>query len=190
MQVTILKKLAAILLLGIFSFNIFGYYLVATVIESKQDRQIEAAFDQNNYDDAQLIVISQPTNLPYYNGSSEFQRINGEVEIGGVYYKYVKCRINNGMLEMHCLPDFAKTKLQQTKSDFSKMMADLQQASNKKKSGNESKSIHKTFSDFEVLPLSNGAIKTFVSLQYLNTAILIKTANFVQTPEQPPDNFS
>ena len=68
MQVTILKKLAAILLLGIFSFNIFGYYLVATVIESKQDRQIEAAFDQNNYDDAQLIVISQPTNLPYYNG--------------------------------------------------------------------------------------------------------------------------
>ena len=99
-----MKQLAAILLLGIFSFNLFGYRLVASFLEKQENIKMELALDENNYEDHQLISIKQPTNLPYYQNSKTFQRIDGEIEIEGVYYKYVKCRIYNDSLEMLCIP--------------------------------------------------------------------------------------
>ena len=72
-----MKKVAAILLLGIFSFNLFGYRLVASFLENKANAAMELSLDENDYDNDQLISIKQPTNLPYYKNSAVFQRIEG-----------------------------------------------------------------------------------------------------------------
>lgn len=157
------------------------------MIDLRQNKQIDLALDQDDFEDAQLLLIRQPTNLPYYGGSTAFQRINGEVEIAGVFYKYVKCRINNGMLEMLCLPNFAKTKLQQTKISFSKLMADLPTQNQNKKSGNDAKSFHKSISDFELLQQGNTFSMTATTSGYCNKTIVFTAACFIQTPEQPPD---
>ena len=143
-----MKQLAAILLLGIFSFNLFGYRLVASFLENQQNEKLELALDENNYTDQQLITIKQPTNLPYYQNSKTFQRIDGEIEIAGIYYKYVKCRIYNDSLEMLCIPNAAKMKIQAAKADFSKQASGFQQPESEKKSSDGSKSFHKAISDF------------------------------------------
>jgi hypothetical protein len=182
-----MKQLSAILLLGIFSFNIFGYRIVASFLENRENQKMELALDGNNYSDNQLVSIKQPANLPYYTNSFDFHRIDGEVEINGIIYKYVKCRIYNDSLEMLCIPNTAKMKIQAARADFSKMAADFQQSSHKKKSHSDSKSTQKTTSEYE----EHSAATAFSSAPFLiNPTIkhpFFVTAIFSKTVEQPPE---
>ncbi|MEO6734135.1 MAG: hypothetical protein ABIN01_23135 [Ferruginibacter sp.] len=182
-----MKKLAAILLLGIFSFNLFGYRLVASFFEMRENEKMELAFDENNYSDQQLISIKQPTNLPYYNNSSAFHRIDGEVNIDGVIYKYVKCRIYNDSLEMLCIPNRAKMKIQAAKADFSKLATDFQQSNDKKKSGSDSKSFHKTVSEFEEYQSADAFKSEARHLKYFIQHTFFVITSFTKSSEQPPD---
>lgn len=183
-----MKKLAAIVLLAIFTFNIAGYQLLYNLLASKSDATLELALDAKNYNDQDLISIKQPTNLPYYNNSKTFQRIDGEVEIDGAKYKYVKCRIYNDSLEMLCIPHVAKMKINAAENAYAKVANDFQQDDSKKKSGSSTKSFQKTMSEYETLNLSNAAgsfciiNNTFVSF---NT--LIENNRFFNMVEQPPD---
>lgn len=149
---------------------------------------MEIAFDNNNYSDEQLITIKKANNLPYYTNSPTYQRVDGDVEIDGVYYKFVKCRIYNDSLELLCIPNTGKMMIQAAKADFSKLAAEYQQNAEKKKSQSPVKSFQKVLSDYEAFeqqvihysytrPLSN---YTFNNSPFLNTG-------FLQTAEQPPD---
>ena len=106
-----MKKLAAILLLAIFAFNLFGYKLWSYFAEKQAYVQLTQALDNNEYNDDDLLLVTKPVNLPYYNNTTDFTSAEGETEINGVYYRYVKYRINNNQLEMLCLPDNKKTKI-------------------------------------------------------------------------------
>jgi len=182
-----MKKLAAILLLGIFSFNIFGYRLIASFLENQENEKMELALDENEYSDDQLIIIKQPTNLPYYQNSKTFQRIDGEIEIAGVYYKYVKCRIYNDSLELLCIPNTGKMKIQATKADFSKLASDFQQSNNKKKSASDSKSFQKIVSEFEEQQSTIASKLSSLPFNYLVQNNLFVNTLFTKSVEQPPD---
>jgi hypothetical protein len=183
-----MRKIAAILLLSIFTFNIVGYQLVYNFFSQHSDAALELALDQDKFDDNQLISIKQPTNLPYYSNSKAFSRIDGEVEIDGTTYKYVKCRIYNDSLEMLCIPHVEKMKIQQSKQDYAKGANDFQQENNKKKDGADAKSFQKQLSEYE--ELHNGAaalisITLHSNFAAFNTPFFNK--HFFNTVEQPPD---
>ncbi len=182
-----MKRLSAILLLGIFSFNIFGYQIVASFLENQQNQQMELAIDGNDYIESQLISIKQPTNLPYYTNSFDFHRIDGEVNIDGIIYKYVKCRIYNDSLELLCIPNTGKMKIQAAKADFSKMASDFQQSNHKKKSNTDTKSPQKTIGEYE---------EHFTAIAFSTTPFLINhtiqphlfvSTLFTKLVEQPPE---
>jgi hypothetical protein len=117
----------SILLLGLFLFNCFGYKLLISYFENKADQQLEQQLDDNNYDESQLISIKVPvTYLPYYNNSKTFERIDGQIEIHGTPYKYVKRRIYNDSLELLCIPNATAMKLQTTRNEIFKFVNDLQ----------------------------------------------------------------
>ncbi len=183
-----MRKLAAILMLGIFAFNIAGYQLMYNYLASRSDAALELQLDEKSYNEADLISIKQATNLPYYTNNETFQRIDGEVEIDGIKYKYVKSRIYNDSLEMLCIPHTAKMKIEQSKNDYAAATYDFQQGNNKKKSTSESNAYQKSLSEYEeqVLPA------------FSNTAVLVKnkfgsfytvppTNHFFNTAEQPPE---
>ena len=186
-----MKKLAAILLLAIFTFNMVGYQLVYNVMANKSDAALELALDTQEYNDTDLICIKQPTNLPYYTDTKDFKRIDGEVEIDGVKYKYVKCRISNGNLEMLCIPNKAKMQIEQSKNDYAKFAHDFQQDNNKKKSGSENKSFQKLLSEFEELQqLTSGAITSVHNTSFVLYNTPVEDKHFFNTVEQPPDAAS
>ena len=187
MQLVLMKRLAAILLLGIFSFNLFGYRLVASFLESTENQKMELALDENEYSDSELISIKQPTNLPYYQNSTAFQRIDGEIEIAGVYYKYVKCRIYNDSLELLCIPNKSKMQIQAAKADFSKLASDFQQSNNKKKGNTESKSFQKTLSEYEELPVTVSYKSVAVMPVYRTHSESFSSQLFSKMVEQPPE---
>jgi hypothetical protein len=182
-----MRKLVAIFMLAIFTFNVAGYQLFYNYISTKADINLELALDQNNYKDEELITIKQPTNLPYYTDSKNFQRIDGEVEIDGVKYKYVKCRIYNGNLEMLCIPNKAKMQIEQSKNDYAKVAHDFQQNDTQKKNG-QTKSFQKSFNEYEEQPLLTiDCGSKLLANNYVLVKSVFEESHFFTTVEQPPD---
>lgn len=121
-----LRKLAAILLLGMLFFNWVGFRLLNVFLENGASRRLEARLDQQQYDESQLISFKIPvSHLPYYNPSNTFQRTSGEVEVNGIPYHYVASRIFNDSLEMRCIPDAATLKLRHSNTAYFKLVNGL-----------------------------------------------------------------
>ena len=123
-----MKRIAAILLMGILFFNWYGYKLLSFYLEGKANRQLEARLDEARYDESQLISIKVPSShLSYYNSSTQFERVDGQIEVGGVQYKYVKRRLYNDSLEMLCIPNYAAMTIQTARNQFFQLVNDIQQ---------------------------------------------------------------
>ena len=187
-----MRKIAAILLLMVFVFNLFGYRLFVSFMVNNVDQSLEVALDHNNYNEDQLISIKKPINLPYYNNANDFTRAYGEVELNGVHYKYVKSRIYNDSLEMLCIPNTSKQQLLESKDKFTDVVFDLQKDANKKSSNsNKAFSFIKMLSEFERhadvdFNLSSTLVALHNTSYYnANSGVLHKV-----TIEQPPDIFN
>ena len=116
-----MKQLAAILLLGILIFNWCGYRFLLSFRENKARARLEAQLDDNKYDRSQLVSIRvTASHLSYYNSSESFQRVDGQVQAGGIQYKYVERRIFNDSVEYLCIPDYAAMKLKCAGNEYSK----------------------------------------------------------------------
>jgi len=182
-----MRKLVAIFMLAVFTFNIAGYQLVFNYLSHTNDRSLELALDAANYRDEELVIIKQPTNLPYYSNSNEFQRIDGEVMIDGIKYKYVKCRVYNGNLEMLCIPNRGKMQIEQSKNEYAKGANDFQQGSTEKKDGSQ-KSYQKSISEYEeqsLITIDCGS--QLISTFYVLVQSVFEENHYFTTVEQPPD---
>jgi hypothetical protein len=184
------RKIASILLLGILLFNWVGFRLFSSYLEQKANVQLEVQLDNNNYDDAQLISIKIPAeHVSSYANTSQFERVDGQVEVKGIQYKYVKIRHFNDSLELLCIPNQQVTKLQNAKDDFFKLVNDLQRTGQSKK-GDNHPGASKNFS------VDNYTLQE--SFKVNNPSIIISpksfcyTANlantFSLTAEQPPEH--
>ena len=88
-------------------------------------------------------------NLPYQNDQAVFERVKGEIEIDGTHYNYVKRRIEKGQLVVMCIPNQRKTKIENTRDDYFKLINDLQQNGNAKKTEKSSSTAFKAlFSEY------------------------------------------
>jgi hypothetical protein len=183
-----LKRVAAILLSGILFFNWYGYQLLTTYLQNKADRGLEASLDRNGYDESQLLSVRVTlTALSYYNSSTGFERVDGQIEIGGVQYKYVKRRIFKDSLELLCIPNEASMGLQTAKNDFFRLVNDLQQqtAQGKKVPG-AYKGFSKDYCQIAYNDLLPGVQKAPVIERYRYNAGHLPS-RYVPTPENPPD---
>lgn len=187
-----MRKIAAILLLLVFVFNLFGYRLFVSFMVSSVDQSLEISLDNNDYNEAQLISIKKPINLPYYNNAKDFTRAYGEVEMNGVHYKYVKSRIYNDSLEMLCIPNTSKQQLLESKDKFTDVVFDIQKNANKKSSNS-----HKVFSLIKILSEFERHTDVDLSLSY--TSVALQNTSYYKansgvlhkaTIEQPPDCFN
>ncbi len=131
-----MKKITAIFFLIVFSFNWFGYRLMYDFMQRQASKQLEVALDNNNYDESQLIELKIPVNLPYQTSWSSYQRYDGEIEMNGIKYKYVKRKLANDTLYLKCIPNTKEMRLQTAKNDFFKITNDLTQNKNPKKADN------------------------------------------------------
>lgn len=188
-QATDLKKITAILLAGILMFNWFGYQLLTHYLQSKADDRLVAKIDMNDYDESQLIEVRVPINLPYHNDWQEFERYDGQIEIEGIHYKYVKRKVENGELVLLCIPDQSRTLFQSARDNFFSLVNDLQHNSTNKKSDSGNSLAFKNIiseyrqahNDWSVRVIENDKL----SFTLGNTALL--AAPFTPTAEQPPE---
>src|SRR5689334_3235160 len=155
-------------------------------MESKSDFALETKIDKNDYDESSLIEIRVPLNAPYLSDNSTgFERYDGELELDGVHYKYVKRKIVNGELVLLCLPNKSKTELQNSREEFFKLVNDLNHTQSKGKSTTTSfKSVtteYKKETNVWSIPAMTVAL-----IQYNNAVRSDITSGYNSAPDQPP----
>jgi hypothetical protein len=184
-----LKKIASILLLGILLFNWCGYRWVLNWMQQQADTRLEAKLDRNDYDESQLIEIKIPLNMPYITSQASFERCDGQVEVNGKHYNYVKRKIDNGMLVLKCIPNETTQRLQSARDNFFKLVNDLQQDHPSKKSSDGNTSAAKNMgSDYDDQQPAGFVARHFAAARHYNTFTAPSLIQLLKaTPEQPPE---
>jgi hypothetical protein len=140
-----MKPVTAILLLVIHVFNMGGYRILFDQLEKKASIQLVQQLDNEQYRDDQLIEMKVPLPMPYQTNWADFERYNGEIEISGVHYNYVKRKVYNDTLILLCIPNQGKMKLNSAKEQFFSLVNDI------------------TTDNKTPLPIKSSALKTITS---------------------------
>lgn len=184
-----MKKFTAIFFLILFAFNWFGYRLVYDYLQQKSNENLEALFDQNLYDESELVELKIAVNVPYQTSRADFERCDGEINVDGILYKYVKRKLSNDTLYLMCLKNTDKMTLEKAKNKIYKLTNDLGQNDQNGKTDHY-KSVTKNLqpvyneSSFDVIINSPLSVTDNLWLP-ANTEVINLLSH--QTPEQPPD---
>jgi hypothetical protein len=144
-----MRKTAAILLLMLLVFNTIGYKLWFSIAIQEADNKLETSLDNNNYNQQDLFTLKIPINLPYQNITKGFERINGEITVKGVTYKYVQRKVENDTLFLQCIRHTEKINLQQKSNDYFGKVNDVAGDNDAKKlPGKSANPIKFSISDF------------------------------------------
>ena len=157
-------------------------------MQKQANKQLEVALDNNVYDESELVVLKLAVHLPYQTSWSSYERYNGEIELNGVKYRYVKRKLANDTLYLKCIPNTKEMKLQTAKNDFFKLTNDLVQNKNPKKADNSSNSVLKYLSVFDN---SSFGIEINSPLtadqQWLSLKAEVLPSVILLSSERPPD---
>jgi hypothetical protein len=187
-----MKRIAAILLMGILFFSWYGYRLLSSYLEDRADRQLETRLDENRYDESELISIKVPSShLSYYNSSTQFERVDGQIEVGGVQYKYVKRRLYNDSLELLCIANHAAMNQQTARNQFFQLVNDIQQHNGQGKKSDHSTSKNFSPTDYEtVASLTVSRMNYTIKPPMFRDMVPTLSSSYHLTVEQPPDLIS
>jgi hypothetical protein len=146
------KQLTALLLTLLLLFNLAGYRLFFYYVQEKADVRCENSLDRNEYDESKMITIKVDLEMPYLAENTAFERIDGEVSVDGIVYKYVKRKIHHGQLVLLCLRDESKTKLRSARDEYFSIANNL--ASHSKQGAPKTSFEKNIASDYEQLSLT------------------------------------
>ena len=168
-------------------FNMVGYKFVANYFESKATEDLQALLDQNNYSDADLISFKFQSSLPYHSNSKEFETMNGNIDINGVNYQYVKKRFYNDSLEVLCIPNIVNSSIKNSQNDFAKQLIDnIASAQTKKSPFNQI--VKTTLSDFTLEHHFDIYNQIYTSkLIHDSYHIIDASFDFLHSFDQPPE---
>jgi hypothetical protein len=127
----LMKRAFSIFFLVLFLFNVGGYYFVYWALQSRAKKDLVQRLDVDNFPTSDLIIISVPMSLPYpLQQQSGYERVDGEFEYQGEYYRLVKQRLENDTLYMVCIKDQGKKKLVKVLNEYSTFANNLPQGAN------------------------------------------------------------
>lgn len=112
------------MLIGVHLFNLAGYTLLFDYFIHQSNKQLIQQLDNNEYNDNELIAIKVALHTPYLSNWSDYERVDGEVEVNGVYYSYVKRKVHNDTLYLLCLPNRNKTQLNAARIEYASKAQD------------------------------------------------------------------
>lgn len=184
-----MKKIIAILLLALHVFNFAGYSAVFNLLQQRASTRIVDKLDKGVYDETELMEVKIPFPLPYATNWKEYERCDGEFEVSGIIYNYVKRKLCNDTLFLLCIPNHEKMKIATAKSDYARLSNDF--AGSGKKSQPVSTSVKSVMNEYN----QSHSFYNVTALLYLvlhkNYPLfdLKPVLRSVPVPLQPP-NFS
>ena len=87
--------------------------------------------DSRNYSTEETIKLEIPFALPYWTDSKDYERVDGEFQYRGEFYKLVEQKLERDTLYIVCIRDVKEQKLFHAMSDYVKLSNDLPTSSQK-----------------------------------------------------------
>lgn len=114
--------------------------------------------------------------------------MDGEIEIDGIHYNYVKCRMYQDSLEYLCIPNTAKNRLSNARDEFYKLVNDLRTHSQNKKNDHSSSLVKSPLTEVYEENAS-WSFTSFFNLKSITTSPynLIFPTSYTSPKELPPD---
>ena len=180
-----MKKLTAILLLTIYLFNLIGYSFLFQYLINDADTQLVQHLDNNSYNNKDLIEVRVPLNMPYVTATKNFERVNGQIELNGIHYNYVKRKISGDTLYVLCMPNVLKTSLYNAKANFAKENNDNPSGKKNSESPVKKLNIQSEYSyNTTQFNLNSRLLLNDLKDRFICPSI---TSVFIKAPVQPPD---
>ena len=148
-----MKRLIAIFLVFLLLFNALGFYGLFVGLRYKTAIDLVARLDKQQYLDEETVTLRIPMTLPYHQ-DSEYERVDGEIEHQGEFYRLVKQKLQKDTLYIVCIKDYDSKRIKQALADYVK-----------------------TFTDKPVDAKSSGKILTSFIKDFLPTTLEIKPAS-------------
>lgn len=138
-----MKRLIPITLTLLILMNVMGYYVLLVGLEYNTRKDLVRRFDRGTYNRDEVVTLKIPLSMPYGITESGYERVDGEFEYQGEYYRLIKQRFSNDTLFVICLKDMESTQINQQLTDYVKTFTD--QKSDSKHTGKISINISKDF---------------------------------------------
>lgn len=120
-----MKRLTAIFFLLVFLFNTGGYYLAFWAIKQHAKENLLERLNASQYNKEEAVVFTIPFSLPYPVSDGSYERVHGDFEYGGDYYKLVKQKLVNDTLFIVCVKDKETKHIEETLSDYARSANNL-----------------------------------------------------------------
>ena len=160
-------------------------------MQQQADRQLQASLDTDAYDEQDLITLRVPLSLPYTTDTKDFEWIDGEINVNGIIYKYVKRKVEQGALVLLCLPDKNRTQLETAKDEFFKLANDLERNTPVKKSGGELHSLKNLLNQYDAPAEAwTGSLLIKEISEPFPPYIVAERTALLTALEQPPEHFA
>jgi hypothetical protein len=179
-----LRRTLSILLIVILFFNAIGFYGLLVGIQYHRQQALVELLDNESYDLDKTNLLKIPLTLPYATDQEEFQRVDGNFEYHGEYYRLVKQRLSRDTLYIVYLKDHDTKKVNTVLKDYVKSFTD-QPAHSSKHQGKITISFGKEYygSSFSISPQATGWIRE-ISTHFIPGRT---SSAFICSPSQPPE---
>ncbi|WP_115372744.1 hypothetical protein [Adhaeribacter pallidiroseus] len=157
----------------------FQYFIYRT------DTNLVAQLDLNQYQESELIQFKIPISLPYIIDKPDYERVDGQVEIKGVLYTYVKRKIERDTIFLQCLPNPETQRLDKARNAYTKHVNDLPQ-SKKNQAGTTKKSGLYSEYDFKILDY-HFAPPVQLAVIYITQPSHSPVSKAFDVPGEPPE---
>jgi hypothetical protein len=144
-----------------------------------------ATLDENKYNEADLIQIKLPLNIPYTTDWKDYERYDGQVVLNGIHYNYVKRIVYNDTMYLYCVPNRQKTELSNTKNEYAKQVTDVP-AGKKTEQSNAKRNCVTNEYNSGTLQYSFSVLTNSITLfSFIDNDSI--TGGFLNKPSQPPE---
>ena len=108
---TLLKKLIAALMLGIYLFSLGGQLALHQYFSLRSDKFFTAQTSKGLYNKDDLTEVKLPVNMPAITDWKNYENIKGCIQFDNISYNYVKMKITRTALYLMCVPNYNTTRI-------------------------------------------------------------------------------
>ena len=180
------KRILSIVLVVVFLFNVIGYYGIYVAMLSQARTALDEKIDNDQYKADQTVTIKVPLALPYPVQQDEYQRVQGDFEHQGEFYKLVKQKYSNDTLYVVCIKNVEEKKAAKIFSDLAKLSTDQSSSATNNQNAKTIVNIIKDYNPVveQIQFAPRQAIELSISFTFFSTNILSQDITVFSPPPE------
>ena len=103
--------------------NVMGYYGLFLGLKYKNTVRVMERINAAGYNPSEAMTLKIPLSIPYY-GDTDFERVDGEIEHQGEFFRLVKQKLEKDTLYVVCIKDSNAKHIHKALTDYVKTFSD------------------------------------------------------------------